>query len=202
MQENIGKRIVNNIKKCGRGSIFFPNSFVSYGDIKSVSKSLERLTKEAVIIRLANGIYLYPKIDKELGLGVLYPSVEEIALQVARRDKAHIAPTGAYAMNLLGLSTQVPMNVVFLTDGSPRKIKLGNNRIITFKHTVPKNLAFVSKTAQLATFALKEIGQSNVNEEHLKQLQKVFSSINEKSIEADYKLMPAWIRKIIKSFYE
>ena len=202
MQENIGKHIVNNIKKCGRGSIFFPNSFVSYGDIKSVSKALERLTNDAVIIRLANGIYLYPKIDKELGLGVLYPSVEEVALQVAKRDKAHIAPTGAYAMNLLGLSTQVPMNVVFLTDGSPRKIKLGNNRIITFKHTVPKNLAFVNKTAQLATFALKEIGQNNVNEEHLKHLQKVFSAINEKSIEADYKLMPAWIRKIIKSFYE
>ena len=202
MQENIGKRIVNNIKKCGRGSIFFPNSFVSYGDIKSVSKSLERLTNDAVIIRLANGIYLYPKIDKELGLGVLYPSVEEVALQVAKRDKAHIAPTGAYAMNLLGLSTQVPMNVVFLTDGSPRKIKLGNNRIITFKHTVPKNLAFVSKTAQLATFALKEIGQSNVKDEHLKVLKQVFASINEKSIEADYKLMPAWIRKIIKRFYE
>lgn len=202
MEENIGKRIVNNIKKCGRGSIFFPNSFVSYGDIKSVSKSLERLTNDAVIIRLANGIYLYPKIDKELGLGVLYPSVEEVALQVAKRDKAHIAPTGAYAMNLLGLSTQVPMNVVFLTDGSPRKIRLGNNKTISFKHTVPKNLAFVNKTAQLATFALKEIGQSNVNEEHLKQLQKVFSSINEKTIETDYKLMPAWIRKIIKSFYE
>ena len=201
MEENIGKRIVNNLKKCGRGSIFFPNSFVSYGDIKSVSKALERLTNDAVIIRLANGIYLYPKIDKELGLGVLYPSVEEVALQVAKRDKAHIAPTGAYAMNLLGLSTQVPMNVVFLTDGSPRKIKLGNNKIITFKHTVPKNLAFVSKTAQLATFALKEIGETNVNEEHLKQLQKVFSAINEKSIEADHKLMPAWIRKIIKDFY-
>lgn len=202
MQENIGKRIVNNIKKCGRESIFFPNSFVSYGDIKSVSKSLERLTNDAVIIRLANGIYLYPKIDKELGLGVLYPSVEEVALQVAKRDKAHIAPTGAYAMNLLGLSTQVPMNVVFLTDGSPKKIKLGNNSVITFKHTVPKNLAFVNKTAQLATFALKEIGQSNVKDEHLKVLKQVFASINEKSIEADYKLMPAWIRKIIKSFYE
>ena len=201
MEENIGKRIINNIKKGGRGSIFFPNSFVSYGDIKSVSKALERLTNDAVIIRLANGIYLYPKIDKELGLGVLYPSVEEVALQVAKRDKAHIAPTGAYAMNLLGLSTQVPMNVVFLTDGSPRKIRLGNNRIITFKHTVPKNLTFVNKTAQLATFALKEIGKSSVNEEHQKALKQAFSTINEKSIEADYKLMPAWIRKIIKDFY-
>ena len=94
------------------------------------------------------------------------------------------------------------MNVVYMTDGSPRKIRLGNNRTITFKHTVPKNLAFTNKTAQLATFALKEIGQNNVNEEHLKTLKHVFTTINGKSIEADYKLMPAWIRKIIKSFYE
>ena len=202
MQENIGKQIVRRIKKCGRGTIFFPSSFPAYGDIKSVSKSLERLTNDAVIVRLDNGIYLYPKIDKELGLGVLYPSVEDIALQVAKRDRAHIAPTGAYAMNLLGLSTQVPMNVVFMTDGSPRKIKLGNNRTITFKHTVPKNLAFTNKTAQLATFALKEIGQNSVNEEHLKTLKHVFTTINEKSIEEDNKLMPAWIRKIIKNFYE
>lgn len=122
--------------------------------------------------------------------------------RTSKRDRAHIAPTGAYAMNLLGLSTQVPMNVVFMTDGSPRKIRLGNNRTITFKHTVPKNLAFTNKTAQLATFALKEIGQNSVNEEHLKTLKHVFTTINEKSIEADYKLMPAWIRKIIKSFYE
>lgn len=201
MQENIGKKIVNNIKKCGRGTIFFPSSFISYGDIKAVFKSLERLTNDAVIIRLANGIYLYPKIDKKLGLGELYPSIEDIAIQIAKRNRARIAPTGAYALNLLGLSTQVPMNVVFLTDGSPRKIKLGNNKIITFKHTVPKNLAFVNKTAQLATFALKEIGQSSINEEHLETLKHAFSTIDEKSIEADYKLMPAWIRKIIKSFY-
>ena len=201
MQENIGKKIVNNIKKCGRGTIFFPSSFISYGDIKAVFKSLERLTNDAVIIRLANGIYLQPKIDKKLGLGVLYPSIEDIAIQIAKRDHARIAPTGAYALNLLGLSTQVPMNVVFLTDGSPRRIRLGDNKTITFKHTVPKNLAFVNKTAQLATFALKEIGQSSINEEHLKTLKHVFSAINEKSIEADYKLMPAWIRKIIKDFY-
>lgn len=202
MQENIGKQIVRRIKKCGRGTIFFPSSFPAYGDIKSVSKSLERLTNDAVIVRLDNGIYLYPKIDKELGLGVLYPSMEDIALQVAKRNRAHIAPTSAYAMNLLVLSTQVPMNVVFMTDGSPRKIRLGNNRTITFKHTVPQNLAFTNKTAQLATFALKEIGQNSVSQEHLKTLKHVFKTINEKSIEADYKLMPAWIRKKIKSFYE
>ena len=104
MQENIGNKIISSIKKCGRGSIFFPSSFTAYGDIKSVSKSLERLTNDAVIVRLANGIYLYPKIDKELGLGVLYPSVEDIALQVAKRDRAHIAPTGAYAVSYTHLT--------------------------------------------------------------------------------------------------
>lgn len=181
---------------------FFPGNFATYGDIKSVSKTLERLNNDEIIIRLSNGIYLYPKIDKALGLGVLYPSVEDVARQVARRDRARIAPTGAYALNLLGLSTQVPMNVVFLTDGSQRKIKLGNNRTITFRHTVPRNLAFTNKTAQLATFALRELGQQNVRAEHLLALRRVFSTIKEESIQADYKLMPAWIRKIIKSFYE
>ena len=202
MSEVIGKQIINNIRKCGMGTVFFPSNFTTYGDAKSVSKSLERMSNEGVIIRLANGIYLYPKIDKELGLGVLYPSIEDIASQLAKRDKVHIAPTGTYAMNILGLSTQVPMNVVFLTDGSPRKIKLGNNRTITFKHTVPKNLAFTNKTAQLATFALREIGEHNVREEHLSTLRNIFSKIKENSIKADYKLMPAWIRKIIKGFYE
>ena len=73
MQENIGKQIVRRIKKCGRGTIFFPSSFPAYGDIKSVSRSLEQLTNDAVIVRLANGIYLYPKINKELGLGGIIP---------------------------------------------------------------------------------------------------------------------------------
>lgn len=202
MHEIIGRKIISNIKKCGRGTIFFPGNFATYGDIKSVSKTLERLNNDEIIIRLSNGIYLYPKIDKALGLGVLYPSVEDVARQVARRDRARIAPTGAYALNLLGLSTQVPMNVVFLTDGSQRKIKLGNNRTITFRHTVPRNLAFTNKTAQLATFALRELGQQNVRAEHLLALRLVFSTIKEESILSDYKLMPAWIRKIIKSFYE
>jgi len=94
------------------------------------------------------------------------------------------------------------MNVVFLKDGSPRKIRLGNDKTITFKHTVPKKLAFTNKTAQLATFALKEIGQNSVNEEHLKTLKHVFTTINEKSFEEDCKLKPAWIGKIIKNFYE
>lgn len=85
-------------------------------------KALERLVAKGILIRLARGVYCYPKEDKVLGLGVVYPSYEEIAQSIAQRDKARIAPTGVYAMNILGFTTQVPMNLVFLTDGSPRSI--------------------------------------------------------------------------------
>ena len=73
---------------------------------------------------MARGIYCYPKIDTELGLGVIYPSFDDIAQAIAKRDKAKIVPAGAYAVNKLGLSTQVPMNAVFLTSGESRKIEI------------------------------------------------------------------------------
>lgn len=172
------------------------------GEHKTVLKSLERLTRSGKIIRLARGVYCYPKQDKKLGLGVLYPSYDEIAMGIARRDKARITPTGAYAMNILGLTTQIPMNIVFLTDGSPRKIKMLNGHQITFKHTVPKNLSFQDKTAQLITFALRDLGQGNVNDRHKEILRGILEKIPESRISNDYKLMPVWIRTIIKDIYE
>lgn len=200
--ESIDEKIIKSISKRGRGSIIFSSDFIDMGEHKTVLKSLERLTRSGKIIRLARGVYCYPKQDRKLGLGVLYPSYDEIAMGIARRDKARITPTGAYAMNILGLTTQIPMNIVFLTDGSPRKIKMLNGHQITFKHTVPKNLSFQDKTAQLITFALRDLGQSNVNDWHKEILRGILEKIPESRISNDYKLMPVWIRTIIKDIYE
>lgn len=78
------------------------------------------------------------------GLGVVYPSFEDVAQYIAKRDRARIVPTGSYALNVLGLSTQVPANVAYLTDGAPRKVKLLSGRGITFVKTAPRNLAFTN----------------------------------------------------------
>ena len=160
------------IKAKGRGSIFFPSDFMSYGEAKAVGKSLERLTVKGNIIRLARGIYSYPEIDTVLGLGILTPSIEQIAETIARRDKARIVPTGIYAMNKLGISIQVPMNVVYLTDGAPRKVSLGNGRSIQFKYTTPKNLSFTNPLAMLVMFALKKIGKDNMADDMATQIKK------------------------------
>lgn len=200
--DSIDDKIIRSVSKCGRGAIVFPTNFIRFGENRSVLKALERLVAKGILIRLARGIYCYPKEDKVLGLGVVYPSYEEIAQSIAQRDKARIAPTGAYAMNILGFTTQVPMNLVFLTDGSPRSIQLFNGHKITFRHTAPKKLAFQNKMAQLITASLQEIGKEHITADHKEQLRKILSPIREEQISADYPLMPAWIRTIVKASYE
>ena len=198
IEENIWKAI----QAKGRGSIFFPSDFTSYGEVKAIGKSLERLTEKGNIVRLARGIYAYPEIDTVLGLGVLMPSIEQIAETIARRDKTRIVPTGIYAMNKLGISTQVPMNVVYLTDGAPRKVNLGNGRSIQFKYTTPKNLSFTNQLAMLVTFALKEVGKDNVTDEIAQRIKNVLQKEQKENILADEALMPAWIRTFTRQAYE
>lgn len=191
---------VNDIEKSivikRRGKIYFAADFASFGNPETVKKSLFRLEKSGFLVRLAHGIYLFPKIDKKLGLGVLYPSVEEIAKAIAERDKTRIVPTGVYALNALGLSTQIPVNAVFLTDGAPRKIKIYNQRIL-FKHVVPKNLAYKSDVLMLVVSALKELGNEKATDEDLAKIKLALSHDTKENILADLKLAPAWIRKII-----
>ena len=202
MTESTHSQIEKAIKKKGRGKIIFSNDFSFIGTNIAIRHALSRLCKSGFILRLAEGIYLYPKIDKDLGLGVLYPPIDAIAKSIAKKDKARIVPTGIFALNRLGLSTQVPANAVYLTDGSPRRIKVGKGKGILFKHTVPKNLAFRSDLAMLIVFALKEIKKEMVTQEHLDRLKYILQQAPKEEILQDVELMPAWIKKLIIKLYE
>lgn len=197
--KSIVNEVENKLKHGKRGKIIFVSDFADLGQAKAVNKALERLTTSGKLIRLAHGIYLHPKIDTRLGLGVLYPTVETVAREIAKRDKARIVPTGAYALNVLGLSTQIPMNVVFLTDGAPRKINIGNGKGIVFKRTVPKNLAYKNEMVMLIVSALKEIGEKNVTQAQLNRIEDLLSKEKKEDILSDIALAPVWIQKQIKS---
>lgn len=196
VRPKIEAKIAEILQDTPKGSVLFVDDFLDFGSPDTIKKALYRLTNEKnLLIRLAHGIYLYPKTDKELG--TLYPSTEEIAKAIARRDKARIIPTGVYALNRLGLSTQVPMKIVYLTDGATRSIKIGK-RTISFKRTSPRNLMTTGEISTLAIQALKEIGQENVDEQILKQLKVVLKKETQENILHDAKLAPAWINKILK----
>ena len=201
MEESVENKILNKSKKRGRGSVFFIGDFVQYGSRNAVNKALERLTGKGLMLRVARGIYCYPKIEKNYGLGAVPPSLEEIAKAIAKRDGASIVPTGLYAQYQLGLPQQVPMNVVYLTDGVSRTINLGEGKNIKFKHASPRYFAIHSQLALLLTMALKDWKIENLTEE---QIAVIKTKLNEKPRlqVADLKLMTTKVREFIVSLYE
>lgn len=186
--------IVDKIKNYNRGKLFFPDDFTGTGSVDAIRQTLHRLVKKDLLVRLAHGIYLYPKWDKELG--ILYPSIEEIAKAIARRDKARIVPTGVLALNKLGLSSQVPMKAVYLTDGAPRSIQVGNRSIKLIKSS-PKNLIAKGEISSLAIQALREIGKDNINESHLSRIKDLLHKEKPGQVIQDAKLAPKWIARIM-----
>lgn len=201
MNESIEDKILAKSKKCGRGSVFFVSDFVSYGNRNAVNKALERLTEKGLMIRVARGIYCYPKIEKVYGLGVVPPSLEDIAKAMAKRDGAKIVPTGLFAQYQLGLTQQVPMNVVYLTDGASRTIDLGEGKNIKFKRASPRYFAIRSQLALLLTMALKDWKVENLREEQI-ALIKAKMNENPRLQTADLKLIPSKVREFIISLYE
>ena len=193
--ESIEKQIEKSIISKPRGTLVLPSDYLFYGTSKAIQKSLERLADKQVIIRVAQGIYVRPKISKLIG--ALVPTAEEVAEAIAKRDRIRTLPTGSYALNALGLSTQVPMNIVLLTDGSPRVIKVGK-RTIKFKKTTPKNLLAKGKISRLAIQALKEIGNGKVSEEEENKIVELLKKEDEKDLKHDIALAPVWIQKIMK----
>jgi len=191
----VSNKIENIITKSEKGKLIFVSDFSQYGNYDTVRKSVQRFVTKGIIIRISKGIYYYPKTDELLG--VLFPTAEEIGKAIAKRDKARIIPTGAYAQHLLGLSTQIPMNMVYLTDGSARKVKIGN-QTISFKKTSPKNLSFDSKLSSLIIQALKSKKENNITQIEKQRLAEIIRKSNEEEkIKKDIQNAPVWIRKIV-----
>ncbi len=192
---SIEQKILKRIKTIPRGELFLPSDFSDLGSSEAVRLSLFRLEKEETITRVAQGIYVRPKESRLIG--PLTPSAEDVAEAIAKRDRIRTVPTGSYALNALGLSTQVPMNIVLLTDGSPREIKVGK-RTIKFKKTTPKNLLAKGKISRLVIQALKEIGNGRVNTDEEKKILALLKKEDKKDLSHDIILAPVWIQKIMK----
>src|SRR5207248_10067636 len=127
MALSIEQRMVYRIRAKGRGWVFSARHFLDFGSRKAVDLALFRLAKRADIRRLGRGIYDFPKIS--LTLGILSPSIDAVAREIAGKNNSKLKITGAQAANALGLTTQVPAKIVYLTDGPSRQMKLGNQTI-------------------------------------------------------------------------
>ena len=129
--------------------------------------------------------------------GAVKPSVTQIAESIAKRDNTKILPVGETALNVLGLSTQVPMSYCFLAFSSGRTIKIGNQTIV-FKRGVPRNFAYQTTLMAYLVQALKALGKENVGETELAQIRKLIRQEPEQEkLQQDLMLVPVWMRKIL-----
>jgi len=193
--QSIEKQIKEKFTEKKRGTLFFPEDFSQIGSSEAVRLALHRLEKQNFIKRVAQGIYVRPELDALIG--ELTPTTEAVAQAIAKRDKIRIVPTGAYAQNALGLSTQLPMKVVFLTDGAPRIIQVGK-RTIKFKKTTPKNLMAKGQISRLVIQALKDIGKDKATEKEVVKIIELLKEEDKKHLIHDLQLAPVWIKKIMQ----
>lgn len=193
--DSTDSKILRRIQGRKRGWVFTPNRFADLGTRRAIDLALMRHRDSGLIRQLARGLYDYPKIDSQLG--PLQPSVDNIASALAGRDATQLQPSGAYAANLLGLSTQVPLKVVYLTNGRSRTVQIGSRQII-LKHTTPRNMATAEKISGLVIQALRHLGRKNVDQQVIAQIDRRLDNDARKQLIKDIRYAPAWIADIFR----
>jgi hypothetical protein len=198
MNESINSLIEAKIKRSKPGQIFLPSDFKDLGTSTAIRKTLSRLVDQKVLVRMGQGIYVVPIHDKLFG--EVLPSMEEIAASLAEKEHVKIMPTGQYALNKIGLSNQVPMKMVFLTNGTKKNITIGKSSMV-FQPTTTKKLAMVGSISSLLFLGLEELDLNRLTESEIEKIINLLKKEDQNNLKHDLKLAPARISDfVIKNF--
>lgn len=193
---SIDVQVLRRIRGKGEGWVFTPSAFADLGSRTAVDLALMRQKRSGKIRQLARGLYDYPRQHPKLG--ILAPSPEAVAKALKGSEAIRLQPSGAYAANLLGLSQQVPVKVVFLTDGSSRRVVIGKQELI-LKRTTPRNMATAGKASGLVIQALRNLGRRNVDDTVVRTLKRKLTDSDKNQLLKDLRYAPAWIADIMRS---
>lgn len=185
---------IENIMSENQGKIFSINDFYNIGTKNTIKSVLYRLNEENKIKRLMDGLYIKPKYSNILK-EYSYPDASEVAQKLADKFSWTIAPAGDTALNYTGLSTQVPNEYIYISDGAYREYLYRNKKII-FKHTTNRNITSYSKELAILIQAVKALGKDNISEEHIKKLE-VFAKNIEEDLKEDTLKLPFWIQEVL-----
>ena len=188
--QTVENKVVSRIYGKGRGWVFTPNHFLDLGSRSAVGNALSQLTTAGTIRRLAFGLYDYPKKHPKLGL--LSPNPNAIAQAISEKDESRLQPSGAYAVNLLGLSQQVPAKIVYLTDGTEKTVVVGNQQI-QLRRTTTKNMATAGRSSGLVIQAFRYLGKDSVTDDHIATLKRTIPDTDRERLLKDRVHAPAWM---------
>jgi hypothetical protein len=196
MQQAIEQKILSRIYGNGRGWTFSQADFADLAARSTIDSTLHRREHEGVIRRVIRGIYDYPRHSTALE-GPTSPSIDQVAHALARKFAWRIQPEGATAQNLLGLSTQVPARVVYLSDGPDRSYTVGRTKL-TFEHTALKEAGFKLPESRLTVQALKAFGEGRITPKVIAQIRRQFDPALRQRILLDTKTATGWVYAAIQ----
>lgn len=183
------------IKQLRRGAVITAADFLDLGSRAAIDQALSRAARTGRVRKLARGLYDHPRVHARMG--PLAPSMDAVARALAGRDASRLQPSGAHAANLLGLSNQVPVRAVYLTDGRTRKVRLGK-RTLVLKKTTPRNIATAGRTSGTVIQALRWLGRPNVDDRVIEALRQRLTGKDRKLLLADIRFAPAWIGDVMR----
>lgn len=190
---------IESVMEQSQGEIFSINDFYGIGTKNTIKSALYRMNEEKRITRLIDGLYTKPKFSEVLQ-EYSYPDAHAVAEKIADKFSWTISPTGDTALNYTGLSTQVPNEYIYISDGPYREYTYRNKSII-FKHTTNRNITSYSKELSMLIQAIKALGKDNIAEEHIKKLA-LFSRAIKEDLKHDTLKLPFWIQEVLGKIQE
>ncbi len=187
--------ILKRVRVHGRGWVFTPRDFLDLGTRDAVDIVLWRFTRDKTIRRLTQGVYDYPRLHKKLG--ILAPNPDDIAAVLAAKTGSRVQVSGARAANLLGLTDQVPAQLVYLTDGPAHRVKIGA-QTIQLKPARPSRFPGAGTPAGLALQAIRAVGPRANKDSVVRQLSRALSARDRAQLAKLIKHAPAWSHEIIR----
>ena len=190
---------IEDIMSANKGKIFSINDFYMLGTKNTIKSILYRLNEENKITRLIDGLYTKPKFSKFFN-EYTYPDVDEIAQKIAEKFSWNITPAADTALNYTGLSTQVPNEYIYISDGEYRKYQY-RGKTITFKRTSNRNIANYSKELAILIQAIKALGKKNISGKEIQRLARFAKNIKEDLCKDTVKIS-FWMQEILKKIKE
>ena len=180
--------------------VFFANDFLDIASNATVRQILKRLADEDKIKRIIDGFYYNPRYSELIGEYEAV-SIHELALAIARKYNWNIAPYNSTALNLLGLSTQVPTHYKYISSGRYKEYKIGDT-ILEFKKVNPGEIANMSLKTATVIQAIKSLGKENITSEVIQKIRENLSEKEKLDLMNESKSVPSWIYEVIREICE
>ncbi|KEZ17533.1 DUF6088 family protein [Mycoplasma capricolum] len=189
-------QIQDRIDSFRSGKVFISNDFLDIASNETVRRTLNKLVNENKIKRIMNGFYYNPEYSELIHEYEMF-TVNELAFSIARKYNWEIAPFGIACLNILGLSTQVPAKMIYVSNGKNKTYKI-QKREIEFKKVNNKEISNMSLKTKIVIQAIKEIGKNELNQKDINKIQNQLSDTEKQNLLKEAKNTIAWIYEYIK----